>query len=264
MYTAYRVKDEMKIDGKLDENAWIKAPKSPRFVDMISGEPALYDTRSAVLWDDHYMYIGFWLEEPFVTANFTKRDEPLFIENNVEFFVDGIDTYYELEINALNTIYEAFFIWKDAYKRGGKFDIPKFDVHQNKVSTFQGYYERDDQFWEGIHPRGIRWAFRNWDFPGLQTSVHVNGKINDHTNVDQGWTVELALPWKGMKWLANGRSLPPMGGDIWKFFFGRFEKLTSLNKSVGWSWDPTGMNDSHRPEKFTPIQFSRTYISDVK
>jgi glucokinase len=30
-----------------------------------------------------------------------------------------------LEVNALNTVYEEFFIWRDAYTKGSKFDIPK-------------------------------------------------------------------------------------------------------------------------------------------
>ena len=116
-YIAYKTREKIVIDGKLNEKAWELAPKSPRFVDIITGEPAIYDTRCAVLWDDEYLYIGYWVEEPFVQATYTERDSLLFNENNVELFVDGGDTYYELEINALNTIYEVFFIWKDAYKK---------------------------------------------------------------------------------------------------------------------------------------------------
>lgn len=229
---------------------------------MIDGQPALYDTRAAVLWDDEYLYIGFWIDEPYVRATLTKRDAPLYTENNIELFIDGGDTYYELVINALNTIYEAFFIWKDAYQAGGTYDVPEFNLFERQVSTFQGYYKEEKDFWDGIHPRGIRWAFRDWDFPGLKTAVHVDGIVNDMTQKDKGWTVELAFPWTGLTWLADGRTLPPKSGDVWKLFFGRFEQPVSVNKSVGWSWTPTGLNDSHRLEKFTPIQFSDTYIEE--
>lgn len=263
-YTAYRTKEKIVIDGKLNEKAWSLAPKSPRFVDINNGEPALYDTQVAVLWDDEYLYVGYWVEEPYVSATFTKQDELLFNENNVELFIDGGDTYYEFEINALNTIYEVFFIWKDAYKRGGKFDVPEFDVHERDAYTFGGNHDRISKyFWDGTHPRGLRWAFRDWDFPGLKTAVHVDGKINDKSHIDKGWTVELAFPWAGMKWLANGRSLPPQEGDEWKFQFARYEKLISLEKNVGWAWDPTGSDDNHKPEKFTPINFSKKYVQDL-
>ena len=103
------------------------------FVDMATGEPALYETRAAVLWDDDNLYIGFWIEEPYPRAKLTQRDSLIFQENDVEVFIDGEDCYYEFEINALGTIYEVFFIWRDAYKRGSRFDIPEFDLLERKA-----------------------------------------------------------------------------------------------------------------------------------
>src|SRR5699024_11077217 len=120
-YVAYRTNQKLQIDGRLDEKAWELAPKSPRFVDIVNGEPALYDTRTAVLWDDDYLYVGCWVEETYVQTKITERDEPIFSNNNVEVFIDGGDTYYEFEINALKTIYEVFFIWKNAYEQGRKY-----------------------------------------------------------------------------------------------------------------------------------------------
>ncbi|HLR51665.1 MAG TPA: carbohydrate-binding family 9-like protein [Candidatus Avamphibacillus sp.] len=264
-YVAYRTNQKLQIDGRLDEKAWELAPKSPRFVDIVNGEPALYDTRTAVLWDDDYLYVGFWVEEPYVQAKITERDEPIFSENNVEVFIDGGDTYYEFEINALNTIYEVFFIWKNAYEQGGKYDVPEFNVHKSGAYTFGGNHDRiDEHFWKGTHPRGTRWAFTDWDFSGLKTAVHIDGEINNKSKVDKGWTVELAFPWSGMKWLANGRSLPPKDGDQWDFQFARYEKLIGLDKNVGWAWDPTYSDDNHKPEKFTPIQFSDKNVEDFE
>src|ERR1700740_1906910 len=50
--TALRATGPIHVDGLLDESDWQKAEKSPRFVDMASGEPAIYGTYAAVLWDD--------------------------------------------------------------------------------------------------------------------------------------------------------------------------------------------------------------------
>jgi hypothetical protein len=263
-YTCYRTREKIVVDGRLDEAAWKRAPKSPRFVDVVTGAPALYDTRAAVLWDDENLYIGFWIEEPFVEARITKRDSLIFLENDVEVFIDGGDTYYEFEINALNTIYEVFFIWKDAYKRGSRFDVPEFDVLERDALTFGGNDDRTgEHFWNGTHPRGLRWAFRDWDFPGLKTAVHVDGVLNDTSQIDRGWTVELAFPWKGIKWLANGRSLPPRDGDEWRIQFARYEKLIGTGTHVGWAWDKIGSADNHRPEAFTPIRFSDQQVEDL-
>lgn len=263
-YTAYRTKEKLIIDGRLNEKAWELVPKSPRFVDIITGKPALYDTRSAVLWDDEYLYIGFWVEEPFVQAQLTERNSIIFTENDIEVFIDGGDAYYEFEVNALNTIYEVFFIWRDAYKRGSKFDTEEFDLFGDHVYSFGGNHDRSgENFWKGSHPRGLRWAFTDWKLPGLKSAVHVQGKINDNSHVDQGWTVELAFPWEGLKWLSNGRSLPPKEGDEWRLQFARYQKIEAFNRSVGWAWDPVGSDDNHKPELFTPITFSNKFVEDL-
>lgn len=186
----------------------------------------MLETRSALLWDDENLYVGFWIEDPYPKATHTVRDSILFQENDVEVFIDGGDCYYEFELNALNTIYEVFFIWKDSYQQGSRFDIPEFDLIDRKAFSFAGDYDRTpEHFWHGTHPRGARWAFLDWDFPGIKSSVKINGALNDPSKPSQGWTAEITFPWAGMKDLANGRSLPPHDGDSWRLFLGRFQKL---------------------------------------
>jgi hypothetical protein len=266
-YTCYRAAGPITVDGRLDEPSWQKTVKSPRFVDMVTGEPGILDTRAAALWDDDYLYVGFWLEEPFVEAKLTERDSLIFTENDIEVFIDGGDCYYEFEINALGTIYEVFFIWRDAYARGSVFDVPEFDLLTRKALTFGGNEDRDiESFWWGKHPRGLRWAFLDWDFPGLCTGVQVEGTLNDNTDIDKGWTVELAFPWQGMKWLANGRSLPPEDGDVWRIFFGRFQAWKPSGIEVqphpAWSWNRHGAHDTHRPECFTCVHFADAVVGE--
>jgi hypothetical protein len=257
-YICRRAASRPTLNGRLDHASWHAAGKSPRFVDMVSGEPGFYDTRAAALWDDEFLYVGFWAEEPFVRASLTERDSLIFLENDLELFIDGGDCYYEFEVNALGTVYEVFFIWKDAF---GKFDASEWDLARRNVLSFAGNHDRDaETFWRGTHPRGTRWAFLDWDLPGLRCAVHVDGCINDNSFVDRGWTVELAIPWSGMAPLAHNRPLPPRDGDVWRMFFGRFEKLKSAGKEIqphpAWVWTPHGVYDTHRPECFTTIQFS--------
>lgn len=266
-YTCYRLRAPLAVDGHLTEAAWQRAPKSPRFVDMVTGQPAHFDTRAAAVWDDENLYVGFWIEEPFVEAHLTERDSLIFMENDVEVFIDGGDCYYEFEINAHNTVYEVFFIWQDAYTRGGQFDVPEFDLIERRAYSFGGNYDRSGwHFWKGTHPRGARWAFTHWDFPGLRSAVQVDGQLNDRSFVSKGWSVELAFPWAGMKWLANGRSLPPHDGDVWNIFFGRFEKFEVAGArpepQPAWCWTPHGTLDTHLPEKFTRVQFSTQIVGD--
>jgi hypothetical protein len=155
-YTCYRTRQPLTIDGELDESVWQKAPRSARFVDMVTGQPGYFDTRTAALWDDQNFYVAFWVEEPFVEAHHTERDSIIFQENDMEVFIDGGDCYYEFEINALNTVYEILFIWRDALTRGSRFDVPEFDLMTRRVFSFGGDYDRQPaHFWEGTHPRGL-------------------------------------------------------------------------------------------------------------
>ena len=259
-YLAYRTTEKLTIDGDLTKPIWQKAVKSQRFVDMASGDPGFYDTRMACIWNDEFLYVGFWIEEPFVAAELTNRGDTLFKENDIELFVDGGDCYYELEVNALGTLYEMFFIWQDAYKKGGRFEIPEFDLIDRNAYSFAGDFDRNpDSFWDGTHARGARWAFRDWEFPGLDVAVKVQGTLNDNSDVDQGWTAELALPWAGMEWLRNGRSLPPKDGDTWGLFFGRFQKLMNAGKEIqphpAWVLKSHGEYDTHQPERFPQVCF---------
>ena len=259
-YTAKKIPFSIDVDGDIKKEPWQNAIWSRRFVDMVTGNAGMYNTQTALLWNDENLYIAFTAEEPFVEAKQTERDSIVFLENDLEVFIDGYDCYYELEVNAANTIYEVFFIWRDAYKKGGKFDIPQFDVHHPQAYTFGGDYDRSGKsFWKGTNPRGTRWAFTNFDMPGLQTAVQVEGTLNDNSDIDKGWSLEIAIPWRSLYLLANGRNIPPANGDIWNMFLGRFQKLTLSDKEVvphpAMVLSSHGIYDTHLPEKWSRIMF---------
>jgi len=253
-YVAHRTAAKIHIDGRLDEHVWQHAPRSPRFRDMIYGEEAIHDTRAAVLWDDEYLYIAYWIEEPDLQATLTERDAPIYQNNDVEFFIAGQDAYYEFEINSFGTIYEVLFFWEDAYKAGNYAAIEGLAADQPGSQPFNGVGYKN-------HPRGPRIGFFQWDLPGLKTAVFLDGTINDSSDRDRGWTVELAIPWDGLEILAKAdkRSLPPRDHDIWRMDFSRFNQYKEAAPSRdpgGWVWSPHGVWDSHVPECFTYIHFS--------
>jgi len=257
-YVAHRTAAKLQIDGRLDEYVWQHAPRSPRFRDMIYGEEAIHDTRAAVLWDDEYLYVAYWIEEPDLQATLTERDAPIYQNNDVEFFIAGQDGYYEFEINSFGTIYEVLFIWDEANKDGSYDKIEGLGVDQAGRTPFFGVGYKD-------HPRGPRTGFFKWDLPGLLTAVSLDGTINDSSDRDRGWTVELAIPWDGLEILAKAdkRSLPPEDHDVWRMDFSRFNQYKEAPPSRdpgGWVWSPHGTWDSHVPECFTYIHFSEADV----
>lgn len=241
------------IDGKLDDKIWREVDRSDAFRDLIHGGATHLDTRAAVSWDADFLYVAYWVEEPDVKATLTQRDAPIYKDNDVELFIAGSDGYYEFEINAHATIYEVLFFWEEAFQRNGYASMAEFDRDHPQARTFNGVGFKN-------HPRGKRIGFWNWDFPELQKAVHIDGTLNDSRDQDKGWTVELALPWKGLDILARGegRSLPPNSGDTWRMDFSRFNTYkASGNDSGGWAWSPHGAWDSHIPECFTYVIFQR-------
>lgn len=260
----YFIEEDFEIDGDLNKPVWKKMPWSPRFVDVIGGTPAIYNTRVATVHSEKYLYVAYDCESPYPKASMTNKNDLLWFDGNIELFIDGNDTYHELQVNGFNTTYEAFYIWRDAYHKNELYrKQPEFDVVKNDARVFGGNHDRKDlDFWNGSHPRGNRWAFLNWGIKGLQTAVKVNGELNNDEIVSNSVTYELKIPWESLKWLANNRSYPPKENDVWNFFFARYEnlRLNGETVAVGWSWDKIGSDDNHRPELFTPITFTKKIL----
>ena len=110
------------------------------------------------------------------------------------------------------------------------------------------------------HPRGPRLGHFNWRFPGMRTAVHVNGTLNDDSDTDRGWSVEIALPWSGIRALfpEGKRTIPPKNGDLWAMDFSRFNTAKApapAKDSGGWALNHHGIWDSHVPECFARVVF---------
>ena len=259
-YAARKIDFDFKVDGDLNKSVWADATWSKPFVDMASGEPAEFETRSSILWSVERLYVAFRAEEPNIQAALTERDSLIFLENDLELFIDGGDAYYELELNALNTIYEVFFIWRDSYPNPSKFPVERFDIASPDSYTFGGDYDRSGAyFWRGTHPRGTRWAFRGFDMPDLETAISLQGSLNDPLSKDEGWSAEISIPWESLVPLANGRSLPPKNGDLRKIFLGRFDKKVvdgvEVSPHPASSLRSHGVYDTHQPEEWSEVTF---------
>ena len=110
-YIAYHTSETMNIDGNEDDISWKKVAWSKPFSDIEGIKTPKYKTEVKMLWDETYFYILAKLEEPHVWANITKHDAIIFYNNNFEVFVDpngDTHNYYEIEVNALNTIWDLF------------------------------------------------------------------------------------------------------------------------------------------------------------
>ena len=237
-YVCQRATGPITIDGKMDELSWEKAAWTEYHLD-IEGQmrpvKPRFNTRSKMLWDDECFYVAAWMEEPHVWGTITQRNAVIFNDNDFEVFIDpdgDSHAYFEFEVNALNTVWNLFL--DKPYKHGG-----------NAV---------------------VR------EMPGQKSAVFVKGTLNDPTDTDEYWTVEIAFPWKGMAEHAQC-ACPPKDGDQWRVGFSRVEwghrivdgkYVRSPNKEErtdhwhedNWIWSPQGVVNMHRPETWGYVQYS--------
>jgi hypothetical protein len=241
----HRAAGPINVDGHLQEDAWGHALRSPRFVDMTTGAPTLFDTRAALLWDDECLYIGIWLTETDVRSTQQERTGLVWQENAAEVFISGPGATYELAVNPMGATLEMLYIWKDAYQRGGRYDVPEFDLATHRPMVFGG--DAGPQ-----HPRGMRWGFFNWHLPGLRTAVQVDGTLNQREDVDAGWTVELALPWRGLEHLAPAGAAPPAAGDLWRVALARRQIIdqNTAPRAATWTWQQLSDGDLLAPGNY--------------
>ncbi|HSA97128.1 MAG TPA: carbohydrate-binding family 9-like protein, partial [Acidobacteriota bacterium] len=121
-YVCRRTPAPIAVDGRLDDAAWADADWTEVFGDIEGpAKPApRFRTRVQMLWDDAYLYVGAYLEEPDLWATLTARDSVIFEDNDFEVFIDpdgDTHDYYELEMNALNTVWDLLLV--RPYRDGG-------------------------------------------------------------------------------------------------------------------------------------------------
>jgi hypothetical protein len=134
--------------------------------------------------------------------------------------------YYEIEINALNTIFDLFLT--RPYRSGAGMLI-------------------------------------SWDCKTMKHAVKIKGTLNNPDDEDEGWTVEMAIPFKDINARAKDSS-------IWRLGFSRVEWDTEISNRKyvkkknakgkqlsenNWVWSPTGKIDMHMPERWAYILFSK-------
>lgn len=236
-YVIQRATDSPTIDGQLTERSWREAAWTAPFVDSRgrdwAGPPVR--TRAKMMWDEAYLYVAAELEEPDVRASFTTRDTTVWRENAFEIFLDPTaDThrYYELQVNARETRWDLLLT--KPYRDGGQ-----------PISA--------------------------WDIRGLKKAVAVDGTLNNPSDDDEGWTVELALPWSVLSDAAP-RQERPEDGDRWRVNLTRMQWPVTIEGGEyvrtdedNWSavWSPLGGDgDFHRPERWGVVQFVASSTED--
>lgn len=237
-YVCYRTPSHIEIDGNIDTPEWAAAPWSDYFIDIEGDARSIkprYNTRMKMLWDAEYLYIAAELEEPDIWGYLTERESVIYYDNDFEVFIDpdgDTHKYIEYEMNALAT---------------------EWDLLLTKPYRDHGYS-----------------VLNNWNIAGVKRAVKIYGTINNPSDKDIKWTVEIAMPIKSITEVGGKAA----GGEQWRIDFSRVEWFTESkenryvkipNKDTGksgsgsednWVWSAPGIISMHAPELWGYMQFS--------
>jgi hypothetical protein len=164
-----RTSSPIKVDGRLDEAAWAKAPGVGPFLMNGDASPAPFRTEAKVLCDDQFLYFSFASEDENLWATMRRRDEHLWHEEVVEVFLQAdsrVPNYIELEVNPLGTLLDIYLL----------------DRRRNL-------------------------PYESWNSARLKWAVHVDGTV-DGCGGDRGWTCEIALPLEDVATAPNNPPRP--------------------------------------------------------
>ena len=235
-YLIPRADRSIKIDGRQDDLSWKKAPFTQDFIDIEGLKVPNQRTRLKMLWDEEFLYIYAHLEEKHIWATLKNRDTIIFYNNDFEVFISPSNSnhnYGEIEINAMNTVWDLLL------------DRP-YNTKGNPIF--------------------------NWNLPELKTAVHIEGTLNKPTDIDQYWSVEMAIPMDALTELKRSPKKKPMIGEQWRINFSRVQWDHDLidnryhrKKENGkylrennWVWSSQGVINMHLPEHWGYIEFAES------
>lgn len=213
--------ESITIDGQCSEDAWGRAAHTGEFLDAGRGGKAqeVLRGRAKLLWDDAFLYVGIDVSDADVVGGFPAGaiDPHLWERDTTEIMIDpdgdgdGRD-YYEIQVSPQNLVFDSRF---DDYNlpRGGP----------------SGPFGHQD------------WSSK------LVSAVRLGGSMDDDGDVDDGYRVELKIPWSSFE---KAKRAPPAPDDTWRL------NLYAMQDNGGVAWSPIlGRGNFHRASRFGRVRF---------
>ncbi len=236
VYPCNKISFDYDVDGDLTKSIWHQAEvvwlvdvvedRDHQLVSVTRNSAKLYLTENsndinfgfqktavACLWSDTSLYIAFRCEDSEITGTLNEHDSPLYEEEVVEVFISpnaDPHTYFELEISPNNVMFDAV--------------VESPDLHRGTMIVDTG-----------------------WHCKGLVSAVRVDGEINNSAVKDDGWTVEMSIPFLALA------SNPPVNGSEWLVNFYRIDR--EPEEFTAWSPTLEVPANFHVPARFGILKF---------
>ncbi len=205
--TAVRTAQPPTIDGNLDDAVWQRATRITEFVQQspLEGQPATEDTEVYIAYDDEHLYFGLYAhysEPSIMRANRVDRDQAFFGDDLISVYFDTFLDQQRAYVFSVN----GYGVQNDSIleARGGG------GGGRGGGRSGRGGFSMGGSF------SGVRWGDRSWD------ALYETGG----TVVDDGWTAEMAIPFKSLRYPSNPT-------HRWGFQIAR--RIRGKDETVVWS-----------------------------
>ena len=211
--TAGRADEVPLIDGQLDDAIWQRATRITEFVQRnpIEGAPATEDTEVYVAYDDTHLYFGLYAhysDPSMVRANRVDRDQANYRDDTISFY---FDTFLDQQ--------RAYVFTLNGYGVQGDSLMGSSGGGSSRRSRGGG---RGGSSMMGMSMGGSTSAPRgdsSWD------ALFDSGG----TLVDDGWTAEMAIPFKSLRYPSVG------GGQAHRWGFQIARSIRGKDETVVWA-----------------------------
>ncbi len=221
-YTVHRADGSIQIDGRLNEVAWRNAAtfEDFRFTWWKTGKQE--QTIARMLWDDQFLYVSYKCSDAWISAVQTEHDSPVYQDDCVELFT------------------------APSPERPQDY----FNIEMNVNGAVLDQH----------HPAGPgRVKGPNWNARGIMIATSVDGTLNDDSDRDRGWILEVAIPFSNFTPVSGQPH--PRDGDVWRLNLNRLGGKTNPQHSQ-WSAGTTAKPAFHAPETFGRVTFSSRTSSE--
>ena len=171
-----RAQGPITVDGMMNDPGWMSSAMSSELVTADGSPEPVGKATARMTYDDQNLYIFATITDTDVFSPYKNQDDPLWKGDCVELFIDA---------------------------DGNRSGYVELQVNPNNV-TF-------DSFFKSTRAQP---GDEEWD-SSMVTAVKVRGTADKSGDADQGWDVEIAIPFAAVKGRHDAMTvrLPPQPGD---------------------------------------------------
>ena len=222
--------DAVTIDGKADEAFWAGAATTGPFVDVgtgAEGGPFPVSGSARIAYNDEKLFVFVNVKSAKIHGGFDKTKNPgwftvtgqpkLWTRDTAELMIDpdgdgDNKNYFEIQVNPENKIFKS-----------------RFDEYNAPKGGDNGPFGHED-----------------WDAK-IESKVVVHGTVDKDDDTDEGYDVELAIPWASFTGSDNA---PPKAGTAWRM------NAYAMKDNGGTAWSPIlGQGNFHKASRFGTVSF---------